>query len=254
MAAKDFGAIESDYAFFMTHATEAESDVAEYARELAGVAERRTAIRMLDFGCGTGSFSEQLLSTVNWPPRALELTLVEPVPHQCEEAALRLAGFSERAIATAQKLDAGVRGPFDVILSNHVLYYVDDLDATLRQLVDLRSPGGKLLLAMAGWDNMLLGLWQTGFAMLGRPVPYYAAQDVASALSRWGIPFRKARVPYRLRFPDSAENRLKILRFLFAEHLDTMPRQRLLGEFDRYCQHGHVEVNTHSDHFAVEQP
>ena len=42
-------------------------------------------------------------------------------------------------------------------------------------------PGGTLLTAIAGWDNMLLELWKTGFAMLGQPVPYYTAEDVEAA-------------------------------------------------------------------------
>src|SRR5262245_59894884 len=78
MAAKDFGSIESDYAFFMAHATEAESDAAEYTRALAGFAEGRASIRLLDFGGGTGEFTQQLLSALNWSPQALQLTLVEP--------------------------------------------------------------------------------------------------------------------------------------------------------------------------------
>ena len=99
MAAKDFDSIASDYAFFMAHATEAESDVTEYARVLAGFAEGRTLIRMLDFGCGTGDFSRRLISTLNWPPQLLRMTLVEPV---AGEARLDdQAGESRRTAAVA---------------------------------------------------------------------------------------------------------------------------------------------------------
>ncbi len=164
MAAKDFGLIESDYEFFMAHATEAESDVAEYARELARFAEGRASIRLLDFGCGAGEFTQRLASTLNWPPQALEITLVEPVRHQREEAARRLAKFSRRAIESLDGLPTVDESRFDLVLSNHALYYVDSLQETLRRMIELLGPAGRLLLAIAGWDNALLQLWKTGFA------------------------------------------------------------------------------------------
>jgi trans-aconitate 2-methyltransferase len=251
MAAKDFGPIEDDYAFFMAHATEAESDAAEYARELEGFADGRATIRLLDFGCGTGDFTHRLVSTLNWPPQALRMALVEPVRRQREEAARRLTRFSRHTIESLESLPSASEPRFDLVVSNHALYYVDDLDATLGRMIDSLLPGGRLVLAIAGWDNALLQLWKVGFAALGRPVPYHAAEDVEAALSRRGAVPRKSRTFYRLRFPDTAENRLKVLRFLFGDHLREITPQRLLGEFDRYVRTGHVEMDTHSDHFAV---
>lgn len=253
-AAKDFGAIESDYAFFMAHATEAESDVAEYVRNLAGFAAERPSIRVLDFGCGTGEFSRRLASALNWPPEALRWGLVEPVEHQREEAARRLAPFSRHAIESFERLPPAPEPSFDLVLSNHVLYYVDDLAATLQGMLGALRPGGRLLLAMAGWENALLQLWKVGFACLGRPVPYHAAEEVEAILSRREARFRKSRADYQLRFSDTVENRLKLLRFLFGHFLEEISPARLLGELDRYVRGDHVEVHTHSDHFAVEIP
>jgi trans-aconitate 2-methyltransferase len=252
MAAKDFGAIESDYAFFASHATEAAGDAAEYARELAGFVDRRATIRMLDFGCGTGEFTERLLSTLGWPASVLELTLVEPVNHQREQASRRVAKFSGRGVTVAARLAAETGWKFDLILSNHALYYVDDLAASLRQLLGMLAPRGAMVLAIAGWDNLLMQLWKLGFAMLGRPVPYYAADDVEACLSRLPARFRQTRSTYQLRFPDSDENRLKILRFLFADHLTDSLAQALARQFDRYVAGGYVDVTTQSRHFVVE--
>ncbi|MGQ0636173.1 MAG: class I SAM-dependent methyltransferase [Planctomycetaceae bacterium] len=251
MAAKDFGPIEDDYAFFTSHSTEPQSDAAEYARELAQFADGRASIRMLDFGCGTGTFTRRFLATMNWPPSALELTLIEPVRHQREAAARQLVPFSDHTISNAEKLPTG-QAQFDLILSNHALYYVEDLDTTLRQLIHSVRPAGTLQLAIAGWDNPLVNLWKTGFAILGRPVPYHTADDVDAALSRQRAAFGKSQAPYQLRFPDSVENRTKILRFLFGNYLAEITPRRLLGEFDRYVRAAHVEMNTHSYHFAIE--
>jgi 2-polyprenyl-3-methyl-5-hydroxy-6-metoxy-1,4-benzoquinol methylase len=252
MTTKDFGWIENDYAFFMAHATEAERDVDEYVRQLAGFAQRRSAIRLLDFGCGTGDFSHRLASALNWRSQAIRMTLVEPVQHQREEAARRLAPFSQHPIESLAALPAAESPPFDVVLSNHVLYYVDDLADTLRRLNGLLAPGGKMLLALAGWDNALMQLWKIGFALLGQPVPYHAADDVERTLAEQGIAAQRSTASYQLRFPDTEQNRLRILRFLFGDYLQQVPLPRLLVEFDRYERQDHIEVNTHSYHFIID--
>jgi trans-aconitate 2-methyltransferase len=153
---KDFGLIADDYAFFMTHATEAEHDAADYARELASFAEGRVSVRMLDFGSGGGEFTERLLKKLAWPAEKLALHLVEPVESHRIESVKRLARYAQHsaagapAIVTSARLpDANSAKPFDVVLSNHALYYVDDLAETVRELVGLVAPGGKLVVAMA---------------------------------------------------------------------------------------------------------
>jgi trans-aconitate 2-methyltransferase len=128
---------------------------------------------------------------------------------------------------------------------------VEDLSVTLRQLLDSLAPGGLFLSAIAGWDNELLRFWETGFALLGKPVPYHTAEDMEAHLAERGARFRKTTAPYQLRFPDTAENRLKILRFLLGEYLPAIPLPRILAEWDRYVRGGHIEVNTHSYHYAV---
>ncbi len=255
---KDFGLIADDYAFFMTHATEAEHDAADYARELAGFAEGRSSVRMLDFGSGGGEFTERLLKKLAWPAENLALHLVEPVESQRAESVKRLQKYATcseagaPAIATsARPPDANSVKPFDVIVSNHALYYVNDLAETVRGLVGLMAPGGKLLAAMASWQNTLMRLWQLGFGLIDQPVPYYAADDLTAELSHLEVPFRTSKSHYELRFPDSEQNRLRMLRFLLAEHLDEMPQDELLAFFDQYAKGGEIVIRTWSEHVVV---
>ena len=250
MAAKDFGTIESDYAFFVAHATEAEQDVAAYAQALCRFAAGRAQVRMLDFGSGDGEFTERFLHAMHWPPEILELELVEPVEKQLRLAAQRVARFARKPIGCETVFPGGWERRFDLILSNHVLYYVTDLNETLRQLAAATTPNGVMLLAMAGWYNVLMQLWTAGFAQLGEPVPYHAAEDVEARLLQLGVSFEKAKCPYRLRFPDTRANRLKILRFLFADHLPRLSMEPLLAKFDRYAKSGEVDLYTHSYHNA----
>ncbi|WDI43183.1 class I SAM-dependent methyltransferase [Bremerella sp. P1] len=252
MATKDFGAIETDYAFFMSNATEAKSDVEEYARQLNGFAEGRELIHLLDFGCGTGEFSRQLLETLAWPKESLYLTLFEPVDHQQEIAARRLCRFSDHAIASLGEASFDQRPTFDVIVSNHVLYYAENLTQTIEQLLERLHAEGRMLLAMAGHENALIKLWKVGFDLLNQPIPFYIAEDVAAVLADHNVSVSTSPSHYQLRFPDSEENRWKILRFLFDDYLRQMPREQLLREFDQYVQDDHIEINTFSDHFVVQ--
>jgi len=252
MTTKDFGRIETDYAFFMAHATEAKNDAAEYCRQLSGFPQGRKSLRLLDLGCGTGDFTQRLLQALDWPPEMLQLMLVEPVPHQREAAACRLAPFSRFAIETASALPSQAAPTYDLALSNHVLYYVDNLEATLQQMLRLVQPAGKLLLAMAGWENTLVRIWKSGFDLLERPVPYHVSEDVAAILTAQQIPFRKTGVGYRLCFTDTVENRTRILRFLFGEFLQQVPLQELLSEFDRDRQGDQILIETASDHYVID--
>lgn len=253
MVLKDFGPIESDYVFFMSHSTEAENALASYLRELAQFNVDQETIRMLDFGCGTGVFTERLLSSMTWRRHSLELTLVEPVRHQREQAVLRLARFSNGAIVDAKSLFGIEDSVFDLIVSNHVLYYVEDLHETLRQLNDSLSPKGLMLLALAAWDNFLLQLWRVGFSKLKQPVPYSSAEDVEAGLLQLGLKYEKKKVSYEICFLDSDENRKKILRFLFGHVLQEVGDGVLLSEFDGFVAGNQIRVSTHCFHLIVRQ-
>jgi trans-aconitate 2-methyltransferase len=270
---KDFAPIADDYAFFEAHATEAEEDVSAYLLHLAGIAAPDGSIRMLDFGCGSGAFTARFLQRAGWPPERLQLTLVEPVESALRQAVARLAEFTTMSVAHSATLPggssehharraedgtrsvpatgAGGMACFDLVLANHVFYYVPDLRGHLARLIEVLSPSGRLLTAIAGRANALIGFWLAGFASIGREVPYHTAEDVEAALQELGANYTKQPVPYELAFDDTEENRLKILRFLLSDHLGQMPRRMLLEMFDRYAREGRIWVRTFSEHFVV---
>ncbi len=266
--AKDFGPIADDYAFFEAHATEAEQDARAYVERLAPIVPAEGPIRLLDFGCGSGSFHREIsLQQASWPAARLQLTLVEPVESARRQAVARLAPFSGRPIIDSATLPEGTTGRFDLVLSNHVLYYVRDLKSQLAALIAALSPrgvfesagvfesGGVFVTAIAPRENALIEFWTSAFRSLGREIPYNISEDVESALEQLGAAYQKQPVAYDLAFPDTEENRMRILRFP-PRRLPprNSPHRPLLDLFDRYANSGRIKIRTCCDHFTILAP
>jgi len=248
---KDFGPIADDYAFFETHATEAEQDARAYAERLAGIVASEGTIRFLDFGCGSGSFTARLLEQARWPRGRLRLMLVDPAESARRQAVARLSGYSDRPAVDSATLPGGTTGGFEIVLANHVLYYVPELQRQLAGLIDALSPSGVFVTAIAARTNALIEFWIAAFRLLGQEIPYNTSEDVEAELQQSGAAYEKRKVPYELAFPDTKENRMRIIRFLLAEHLAAMPHRPLLDLFDQYALSGWIKVRTASDHFTI---
>jgi hypothetical protein len=128
---------------------------------------------------------------------------------------------------------------------------VPDLRAELAKLIGSLSDAGVLVTAIAGHSNALIEFWIAAFRQLGRGVPYHVAEDVEGALQDLGASYAKRSVAYELAFEDTEANRLRVLRFLLADYLPLLPREFLLGLFDRYCRTRRVEIRTASEHILV---
>jgi hypothetical protein len=79
--------------------------------------------------------------------------------------------------------------------------------------------------------------------MLRRKLPlFHTAEDLEVALANQGEVYRKQDVQYELAFPDSEENRLRILRFLLGGYFDEVPRQAMVDLFDSYAHAGQIVI------------
>lgn len=251
LGANDFDPILDDYAFFEAHSAEAEADLRAYARYLPEINSHDGTVRLLDFGGGTGSFTSAFLQRAGWPPEKLALTLVEPGPKASATAARRLAPVTAHPIACFPELPSGLSSGFDLILANHALYWVPDLAETVDSLHRCLRPGGIGLLAMAGRENALIQCWTHGYERHGKPIPYYTGEDLAAVLESRRLPFRQEQVEYAIDFPNSTENRLKILRFLFGKDLSGLPTAHLLAFFDPYLRGHDIRIDTRHLLFIV---
>jgi trans-aconitate 2-methyltransferase len=250
LTTKSFDPIRDDYAFFEEHATEAEEDVRAYAPLVRAQVAGEGPIQMLDFGCAGGRFTSRFLDMANITPGRLQLKLVEPGEENRAQATEKLQARSSSTIQAMSKLTPDA-GPFDLVLANHVLYYVEQLDQQLAAVVQALAPRGLLLAAMAGQDNTLIQFWNRAFAMIGQPVPFHTAEDVQAALDARGVPFRKQTVNYQLVFADNPANRTHILRFLFGDWFHKMPPAELLAMFDPFVAEDTISMRLVHEHIIV---
>ena len=248
--AKDFGQIASEYAFFEEHSTEAQADIRAYREHIATIKPSAGTVNMLDFGCGSGTFTMRFLQHAGWSSEHLHLTLVEPAESQRRKAVTRLAPLVESLTASAS-LPSALDHSFDLVLANHVFYYVPDVRDTLSRLISALTPGGVLLLAIASRTNLLVDLSIACFRLLGREIPYKSSEDVEPALRALSVDYAKQQVPYEVSFSDTEENRARILRFLLADHLTPSSSATLLDWFDRYSHDGRIEIRTETDHYTL---
>jgi trans-aconitate 2-methyltransferase len=206
---------------------------------------------LLDFGCGAGGFTVRFLEQAGWPAARLQLTLVEPVELARRQAVSRVARLSGHPIVDAATLPNGTQGRFDVVLANHVLYYVAELNSQLGDFIEALSPAGVFVTAIAPRTNALIEFWIRGFRLLGQEIPYNLSEDVESGLKQLGAAYEKQEVAFELAFSDTRENRMRILRFLLGEYLAEMPHRPLLDLFDQHANGGGIRMRTACDHFTV---
>jgi SAM-dependent methyltransferase len=104
--------------------------------------------RVLDLGCGTGSLSLLIaelghaVEAVDLSPRMLDRAIAKARRHGVE-VAFRLGDAA----------DPPADGPFDVVLSRHVLWALADVPAVLQRWTRLLAPGGRLVLVEGRWHT-----------------------------------------------------------------------------------------------------
>ena len=208
-------------------------------------------MRFLDFGCGTGTFTARFLERAAWPKDKLEISLVEPVEDQRRRAAADLARFTDRPITHWSSLPGDRVGCFDLVVTNFVVPYVRDLMGTLRQLLAGLAPGGLLLAANAGKANALTDMIEMAFESIGKPNPYHLTERMEAALRELGVCYELEAVPHGVSFPDSEENRMKLIRFLLTDYFAQVPHEPLLRFFDAFAKEGRIEMQTQCEHFVI---
>jgi 2-polyprenyl-3-methyl-5-hydroxy-6-metoxy-1,4-benzoquinol methylase len=253
---KHFDSIHDHYAFFQAHSTEADQCAKAIAAHLSGHTQLGPATRLADFGCGDGDFLLSVLNRLGQSVRQndvhLSLLDLDPTYLEMAEAKARQLGFTK---ITAAKTLESLATKHDVIISNHVLYYVSDLTACLSSLYSHVAPGGRLLITLADNTNALIESWRLYFSLLGESVPYHLSDAFELQLRHFNLSYTIESISSALTFPDTPYARDSILRFLLGSYF---PRVSNIFEYrshlDRYSDGKTVTMSLKDNLFVIEGP
>jgi SAM-dependent methyltransferase len=158
---------------------------------LAAVAETAPD-RVLEVGCGMGQFAERVARELD-----TDLVAIDLAPRMVDLA--RERGIAAR-VGDVQALRFA-DGEFDCVVANWMLYHVPDLDAGVRELARVLRPGGRLVAATLGEEN-LADLWR--LVEYPRPARPFTAENGADVLGRHFPRVERRDIEAALVFPDRA--------------------------------------------------
>jgi trans-aconitate 2-methyltransferase len=250
-SSKSFAPIHADYAFFETHATEAEADAEAYLPHLHRLSQTHRTLRLLDFGGGGGRFTGHLLRRARLAPERLALTLAEPDPVYLRHAAEHLAVFTSHPVQAWPRLPKDTAAAFDLVIANHVFYYVVELREHVERLVRALDAVGLLVTSIAGQHNALIQLWNACFEILGMPVPFHTAEDLEAVLAALGLRYERRDIRYELAFPDTTAHRVHFLRFLLGSYFDEAHVDSMLAFFEPYRKEGRIVMQPVHEQYSV---
>lgn len=112
---------------------------------LLGMVPDQAALRILDVGCGTGTFTRGLAQRFG----QAKITALDLCPDMLEAARQKLPCDRIRWLC-ADAETVAFEQPFDLIVSNACLQWFDDLPATLQRYRQLLGPRGMLAFSAFG--------------------------------------------------------------------------------------------------------
>ena len=162
--------------------------------------------RILDAGCGSGTYFKSLAD--DWPDiqyYGLDFSMGMLIKHP---ATGRIGLADVQHIPFAD-------GTFDVVMANHMLYHVPDIDRAITEIRRVLKPSGILLAATNSLQNMpelqvlmrraVLLLARSGATQVKPPAPAsdrFALENGSRQLSHYFYAVMRADLPGRLVFPE----------------------------------------------------
>lgn len=248
---KSFEPLRDSYSFFQKHSTEGEVCATEVARLIAA-RYRGSFTSILDVGCGDGHFTASVLRHAKMDRSKLKVSLVEPDEAAGAIAIERVGAFTTFPVSYSATENVKDGGLHDIVVANHSLYYVPDIDKTLASLASYLALGGKIYISMASNLNPLILCWGQAFGELNINVPFYRIDSLISGLGRAGLEFSESVVRSSLVFDDSTEGRDSILHFLLGDYWNDYKRSGSgLALLDRYSSGGTIQMSLEDTVFEV---
>lgn len=251
---KDFDQINSDYSFFEKHATERKNGLDTLVKIFKGWESNKdtNTIQYFDFGAGDGEVSVSLVKTV----KALEnkniiFSILEPSRIMRAKAIASLSDISTNKVQVWSEIPSNLSVKFDVILANHVFYYVEDFRESLNLLLAKKTEKGLMLITMANKDNGLVKIGNEQFKLMGLNKPTNSIEDVKTYLQNLSIDMDVKLVASRIFFKNSINNRAKILRFIFGIYYEKFPISVMNSLLDMYEVGDNISVPLYDEVLVI---
>jgi SAM-dependent methyltransferase len=252
---KDFNSIVNAYDFFASHSTEKDANANAMASEISSwIANKHInfeEVSILDFGGGDGHYLSYLLNKL--PSKPASITLLDPATTYREAAKSNLASRANgslKLVSSLQEID--LKEKFDLIVANHVFYYIPDLVRDLKLLKSILKQNGIFMATMAGDSNALILAWKTFFSDLSMPIPYNLAGDFAVALQQVGLKYKSLDLSAKFQFPDSEEGRKLTTDFLLGSNAQKLKTEQRDAFFNKYEKSGLINLPIYDHLFLVE--
>jgi len=235
---RDVGLAEYEGVF--AHSDELEIAIEIYAsRTKAWKGANQLDLRVLDIGCGLGTFTSGLLAALYAPSgtsRAdarLTIDAIDINPEAFSPYAERLATLSRPKVNIGRTLcaawqDVGsgdLTESYDLVITNHVFYGCPcDLNL-LKSVVSLLKPGGLVLLALSSQQSDVYRMRRDAGIQIN------CAEDLTAALTE--IPCNLTRIAYesKLRFDPTQP---QFFNWLFATStIDRAGRNELISRYSK---------------------
>ncbi|HSC50925.1 MAG TPA: class I SAM-dependent methyltransferase [Gaiellaceae bacterium] len=163
--------------------------------------------RVLEVGCGLGTFAERLARETRAEVVATDLS-----PRMVELA--RERGLDAR-VADVEHLPFA-DGEFDCAVANAMLYHVEQLDRALSELARVLEPAGRLVAVTIGTEH-LGEVWSlVGYRRPDRP---FSRENGAEQLGRHFREVERRDVDAELVFPDAAAVHRYVESTIFADEI-----------------------------------
>lgn len=137
---------------------------------------------ILEIGCGTGLLTRHLLGCY---PRGRVLA-TDIAPAMLQVCRSKFANDARLRFAVADAEHADIGGRFDLIASSMVAQWFARPARTLRALSRLLAPGGVLVYATTGPDNLME--WREALAAVGIPAACVPTGDLPGIVAERFIP------------------------------------------------------------------